>query len=312
MSILGHVVDDNKEPLERAKIFISGTTKLLTESDSNGKFYIKNLCNRKNPESTVTIDIELRGYYPSKSREIQPMSVLNKKNLLLSREKGKQIQLFPASPPVIKSGPHSAFRLKGQVVKLCCEIAENKNRGNSGQIRGNEEIEVNWYKNSVRLNSKRFGNYDQQNPSLILKNLDPQKHNGNYECTASNLGGTTRSAVATLKIFNSENDLCQRTDKIKTYCNRPINVGQCELPNIDGIPEGMCLSKDDHQDLKKETCDNRASLASFRREMVRGRKQPFCCKPREQTNEVFECQNDGSFYEIRVPVIKTCTCQPCD
>lgn len=174
MTVSGNVVDEKSEPLARVKIFISGTTKLLTETDSDGKFYIKNLCNRTQPDSSVGIDLEIRGYYSEKAYQVQPVF-----EAIASRQAGskaKSIQMMMATPPVIKSGPQSSFRLKGQVVKLCCDVGGNdQTRSKRAQKRlrkytDKDPIDINWYRNGIRLNNKRY-NFDNQNWFWVRGNI---------------------------------------------------------------------------------------------------------------------------------------------
>lgn len=306
MTITGKVVDSNGESLERVKIFISGTTKLLTETDSYGKFLVKNLCDRNDPDGTVGIDLELRGFYPKKNFQVQPMNYQ-----IQVASKSPKIQLIPATPPVIKESPQSNFRLKGQVVKMCCDVTQNSRR----LAQNPEDIKINWYRNSIRLNSRQY-KFNSTHPDLLIENLDPNKHQGQYECTASNIGGTTRSAPATLKVFKSENDLCHRIDNVKWFCDKrhQINVGRCKMPEIEGLPEKMCLSKSAHLDLDHETCENNSAQIFKNPRGYRGNSQrQTCCKPREQVTEEFTCGNeDDGFYKVTANKIISCSCQPCN
>ena len=143
--IAGRVFDEDSNPLSKVKVFLSGTTTLLRETDEYGRFSIENICNQTHPERSVNFDFEIRDYYPTRSKAILPVL----KEVALGRGSSK-VYMRKAERPVIKKGPSGAYRLQGQAVKLCCDVGTLK-RNNR------ETLQINWYRNGIMLNRKKYG-----------------------------------------------------------------------------------------------------------------------------------------------------------
>ena len=141
--------------------------------------------------------------------------------------------------------------------------------------------------------------------------MNSNKDQGNYECTVSNTGGTVRSSAANLKIFDGQNELCQVKPKMRKFCrsSRTIDVGECTTPEIENVPYGMCLTKDQHKNVANEQCDNRygidglSSFSGGRREEVE-RATGVCCQADETDKELIDCDDDGTTYQITVDIIQ--------
>jgi len=287
---------------------MSNTTRVIAQTDSNGKFTVTGMCNNANPDGAMHLDFYLRGYYPKTGEEMKPMLEKTALNGGLSK-----IRLDRANAPVITSSPSSSYRLAGQSVKMCCGFQMDNGHKN--------EYKVHWYRNGMRLNPKKY-KYTVGEPDLLLSALTTQKNQGNYECTVSNTGGTVRSSAASLKIFDDENELCQVKPKMRKFCrsSRTIDVGECTTPEIENVPYGMCLTRDQHQSVDNERCDNRYGIeglvnAGFtggegKREELE-RATGVCCQADETDKELIDCDDDGTTYQITVDIIRSCSCRPC-
>ena len=63
--IAGQIKDSkNDEPLPFVQVLMSNTTRVIGQTDANGKFSVTGMCNNNNPDGEMFLDFYLRGYYP--------------------------------------------------------------------------------------------------------------------------------------------------------------------------------------------------------------------------------------------------------
>ena len=80
------------------------------------------------------------------------------------------------------------------------------------------------------------------------------------------------------------------------------------------MPYGMCLTKEQHQSVDNERCDNRYGIEGLvngftggqgnnKREEVE-RATGVCCQADETDKELIDCDDDGTTYQITVDIIQ--------
>ena len=93
---------------------------------------------------------------------------------------------------------------------------------------------------------------------------------------------------------------------MRKFCrsSRTIDVGECTTPEIENVPYGMCLTKEQHQSVDNERCDNRYGIEGLvkgftggqgnnKREEVE-RATGVCCQADETDKELIDCDDDGT------------------